>query len=292
MITFIAVEIAKVSHGTQLQEFFVLDPGPRQPPETSLSCSLHPSGDIYVYVQPVKAVSLAEFVNTIDVVEVPTVPLPAKLPQVSAPACQVPEVQFTDNGISSDLFVETSTGDNEPDIDDASSDLFAECGKRGEEHSYSGRRGTALQRQHKYACALCPFTTPHRSVMARHRLLHTGEKPHRCEVCGRTYRLRATLVTHLRTHTDERPYSCKMCPRTFRFVSCLQLHERSHTGDRPYVCTVCDQAFKSRDSVKRHMRIHTGERPYKCEFCAMTFVDLGCKLRHIQRKHTVDKKPA
>lgn len=370
----------KHSHGPlptrTTSEVFLLEPGPHQPAESSLSCSILPSGDIYVSLLPADSDPLAKLVASgRATIEEPSADSRAIGPSTSAQSRKVtsglsaeghraaagtasriadnldvklcaensgkekeqscsilpprdtylyllgdgndPLAKLLPSGgaIIEDSSIDSLTtvshvtelsceatlgsatgGVHSPAIDSASHiadnsgmESCAEKCANFDEHSYCGRRGTLLQRQEKYFCHLCPFTTRYPSRMERHRSLHTGEKPHKCQVCDRSFRLHTTMIQHLRIHTDERPYRCKTCSRSFRHGSSLQKHERMHTGERPYRCETCNQAFSALAVLKRHKRTHTGEWPFVCPVCDKSFAHGDGRKRHMRQKHAIEK---
>ncbi|KIW10071.1 hypothetical protein PV08_11847 [Exophiala spinifera] len=54
-----------------------------------------------------------------------------------------------------------------------------------------------------------------RSEIARHKLIHSGIKPHACdfEGCGKRFTRRPNLTRHMRVHTGEKPYMCERCSK-------------------------------------------------------------------------------
>ncbi|XP_070396133.1 uncharacterized protein [Dermacentor albipictus] len=248
------------------------------------SCSVVPPRDIYLYLQGDGNNPLAKLLASGGAItEDCNIDSLATVSRASALSCEATSI-LAIGGVHS-----AATDTSSHIADNSSVEFYTDKSEKFSEHSYSGWRGTLLQRQEKYACHLCPYTTRYPSIMERHRLLHTGEKPHKCQVCSRGFRLRTTMLQHLRIHTDERPYQCKTCLRSFRHGSSLQKHERVHTGERPYQCETCDQTFSALTLLKRHRRTHTGEKPFACPVCDTPFGDAGAKKRHMRRKHAIDK---
>lgn len=64
--------------------------------------------------------------------------------------------------------------------------------------------------------------------LTRHKLSHTGEKPHKCRHCDRSYAQTGDLRRHERFHVGNNIYDCQQCPEKFRFHSELQAHIRDH----------------------------------------------------------------
>lgn len=90
-----------------------------------------------------------------------------------------------------------------------------------------------LPRNRPYICNICfkHFETP--SKLARHYLIHTGQKPFECDVCHKNFRQLVHLERHQLTHSL--PFSCSICQRHFKnlktFVKHQQLHSESYHND-------------------------------------------------------------
>ncbi|KAL1785766.1 zinc finger protein 770 [Sigmodon hispidus] len=95
------------------------------------------------------------------------------------------------------------------------------------------RVANKLPRNRPYICNICfkHFETP--SKLARHYLIHTGQKPFECDVCHKNFRQLVHLERHQLTHNL--PFSCSICQRHFKnlktFVKHQQLHNESHHND-------------------------------------------------------------
>ena len=55
-----------------------------------------------------------------------------------------------------------------------------------------------------------------KSIMKRHELSHTGDKPYTCGDCGKSYADPQRLKDHAMSHTGLLPYSCDFCGSSFR----------------------------------------------------------------------------
>ncbi|XP_043206693.1 histone-lysine N-methyltransferase PRDM9-like isoform X2 [Amphibalanus amphitrite] len=176
-------------------------------------------------------------------------------------------------------------------------------------HGHIGRNG-------RYKCEWCEYSTNDVCKMSRHRLTHTGERPHRCDECGRTFTLLISLTAHRRIHTGQRPFvcdacgkaftqngaltrhrrihtgekvrQCEQCGAVFNILSNYTRHMRSHSGVKPHRCQVCSARFVIRQHLTTHMRTHTGERPYGCSFCPARFAVQSVMRKHVTIRHTHD----
>ncbi|XP_054989739.1 zinc finger protein 770 [Sorex araneus] len=90
-----------------------------------------------------------------------------------------------------------------------------------------------LTKNRPYICNIClkHFETP--SKLARHYLIHTGQKPFECDVCHKTFRQLVHLERHQLTHNL--PFKCSTCQRHFKnmktFIKHQQLHNETYQND-------------------------------------------------------------
>ncbi|XP_077160287.1 uncharacterized protein LOC143820848 [Paroedura picta] len=137
-------------------------------------------------------------------------------------------------------------------------------------------------------CPECGRSFPHLASLSKHRLWHSGERPHTCAECKKSFRLKINLRLHQRTHAAAGPkagsYICGECGRGFNHHSNFLRHQMIHTGERPYACGECGKTFIRKEHLATHGRLHTGERPYKCPLCQKSFTRKQHLVGH-QRLH-------
>ncbi|XP_077109832.1 uncharacterized protein LOC143766214 isoform X1 [Ranitomeya variabilis] len=77
--------------------------------------------------------------------------------------------------------------------------------------------------------SLCGKYFNQKSILVKHKRIHTWKKPHSCSECGKCFKQKSYLVSHQSTHTREKPYSCPECGKCFNKKSHLVSHHRIHT---------------------------------------------------------------
>ncbi|XP_066484843.1 zinc finger protein 398-like [Tiliqua scincoides] len=141
-----------------------------------------------------------------------------------------------------------------------------------------------------YTCPECGRCFPHQASLSKHRLWHSGERPHTCVECKKSFRLKINLRLHQRTHAaggKVGSYICGECGRGFNHHSNFLRHQMIHTGERPYACGECGKTFIRKEHLATHGRLHTGERPYQCPLCEKSFTRKQHLVGH-QRLHESD----
>ncbi|CAL4063985.1 unnamed protein product, partial [Meganyctiphanes norvegica] len=139
-------------------------------------------------------------------------------------------------------------------------------------------------------CRICNSQVSKRYLKKHINAVHTKEKTHNCVSCDKIFFSRTSLNNHRKRHHAPRKHLCHLCGKGYVFNVELQRHLKAHRNQRDFKCDFCGRSFLKAGELTYHRRSHTGERPHKCSQCHETFVRPLALRKHIQNKHTENKK--
>ncbi|XP_056868886.1 zinc finger protein 708-like isoform X1 [Takifugu flavidus] len=109
------------------------------------------------------------------------------------------------------------------------------CGKAFRFRSLLASHSLVHSGARPFSCDLCSRSFRRISHLKRHReVVHAnGERPSKsfvCQFCGKDKKCRSQLARHVIIHTGERPFACDLCPARFNRSGNLKQHRRRMHG--------------------------------------------------------------
>ncbi|XP_062537377.1 zinc finger protein 708-like [Armigeres subalbatus] len=149
-----------------------------------------------------------------------------------------------------------------------------------------------LKRQHQ--CEHCGKIFKSISIVREHKLVvHDQGVAAQCKICQKTFKHKSNLARHMLMHSGEMPHKCDECGIRFKIVTDLTKHVQGvHQGKMPYFCYKCDIPLKDKNAYYRHrtvvhkaMRDVPAQRRYRCGLCVTT-CDIQSDLQlHVDECH-------
>ncbi|ODM87949.1 Krueppel-like factor 1 [Orchesella cincta] len=158
------------------------------------------------------------------------------------------------------------------------------------EHELNSENEEGIQeREGRYKCAHCPFSTDDKEHLKTHAISHLGG--HQMERATTNRKVRcsppSTLTPSKGRQRPSKSGSHQVDASAARF-KCLKLPQRRRPGKRPFGCSWegCGWSFARKGELTRHSLLHTGERPYICKTCCMSFNRKDSLNKHAKRHKT------
>ncbi|XP_058814622.1 zinc finger protein 678-like [Topomyia yanbarensis] len=119
-----------------------------------------------------------------------------------------------------------------------------------------------------------------------------GRKVFPCTICeNKVFKKRSLLERHFMIHTKQKPFMCDTCGKSFNQKSSLKKHLLTHSKVQKYVCLLCGLKFSQKVNLRVHtVRVHPkrnaslGER-LPCPYCPCLFKKLGSLNAHKTKMH-------
>uniref|UniRef100_G3U1P8 C2H2-type domain-containing protein n=1 Tax=Loxodonta africana TaxID=9785 RepID=G3U1P8_LOXAF len=103
----------------------------------------------------------------------------------------------------------------------------------------------------------CSSTSPHAHPGAQSKGgAGAPRAPLPCPTCGRLFRFPYYLSRHRLSHSGLRPHACPLCPKAFRRPAHLSRHLRGHGPQPPLRCAACPRTFPELPSLRQHGVTH------------------------------------
>lgn len=143
----------------------------------------------------------------------------------------------------------------------------------------------------QHLCEICDYSTDRKSNLTAHIVTHIPleerkrqnyqkDEKYFCNHCSYTSPSLINLRNHLRCHTNGEKFSCNKCSFTCKLLKYLKQHELTHMDRKPYLCDLCTRSFRKMRDLNKHMAVHKNINALQCDLC-----DYICLCSQGMKKH-------
>ena len=145
---------------------------------------------------------------------------------------------------------------------------------------------TDIKDKNQFPCNVCEKSFPILSLLVKHVMIHTGEKPHSCEICKEVFSSKIDYKAHRKTHLAN-SYDCDICGKSFKFQKYLNKHKKLHNSEKAIICDICGKSFTVQRYMARHKKeAHGHVNEYSCDKCKESFTTRNKLLSHMKTHDT------
>ncbi|KAJ2943256.1 hypothetical protein O0L34_g12061 [Tuta absoluta] len=150
-------------------------------------------------------------------------------------------------------------------VEEIDKEMYA-CDQCGYSSSNMKQLASHISRKHdaykNYKCLLCPFRTPNKRRLIRHKEIHKNRSAYKCNMCSFKSKSKTFVVRHLRAVHNKvmkTEYSCVYCNTFTSNEFQREAHLKRNRTEKAIVCNMCNFETIYTCQMKKHKFSHLRE---------------------------------